>query len=255
MKKRTIAIIISVFVLLAVTVTYSAIRKGQEKTVQTENWIEKTIDKELMKTQADCGIASVKMLLDFYGKDVTYEELKQNINTTAEGTDWEDMKKYIQTIDNLEILEFEKNTGKAKEYLEKGYPLLICWNVDEEEEDSHYSILIAIGSNSVWMMDPSEKKSLSEYSLDYFLPCWKNADYWFCVLEEKNKKINDERITEIKTNDNSYNLNNQQGPDLISELISIFDVNEFEWHLAGIPLNDNNTIHTEAINVNINTVK
>jgi hypothetical protein len=75
------------------------------------------------------------------------------------------------------------------------------------------------------------------------------------VLEEKDKKIKDDGITEIKTNDYSYTLKNQQGPDLISEFISLFDMNEFEWHLAGIPLKDINTEHTEAENVNINAVK
>ncbi len=162
---------------------------NKENSIDKREWIEKTINKELMKTDADCGIASVKMLLGFYGMDVSYEDLGKKINTTTEGTNWEDIKKYFKTLDNVKILEYEDNLDKAKEYIEKGYPLLINWNVDEEEDNSHYSILIAIDKYSVWMLDPAEKKSLSEYSLDYFLPCWKNENYWFCILEEKDKKI------------------------------------------------------------------
>jgi hypothetical protein len=50
------------------------------------------------------------------------------------------------------------------------------------------------------MLDPEEKKSLTEYSLNYFLPCWKNQNYWFCVLEETDKKVEiKEQITDEKT--------------------------------------------------------
>ena len=200
MKKRKLIIIISIIVFLAATVTLFAIRKSNTETNIAGVWIKKTINKELMKTNDDCGIATVKMLLDFYDKDVSYEELKTNINTTIEGTDWEDIKNYIQTLDYVKAIEFEDNLDKAKEYLEKGYPLFICWNVNQKEEDSHYSILIAIDKYSVWMLDPEEKKSLTEYSLNYFLPCWKNQNYWFCVLEETDKKVEiKEQMTDEKT--------------------------------------------------------
>lgn len=179
---------------------YTMRKNLNETTVRNEKWIEKTINKELMKTNSDCGIASVKMLLGFYGMDVSYEELGREINTTVDGTNWEDINKYLETLDNVKSLEFEYNLDKAKEYLEKGIPLLINWNVDEEDVNSHYSILIAIDKNTVWMLDPEEKKSLSEYSLDYFLPCWESENYWFCVLEEKDKKITkQERIRDEKT--------------------------------------------------------
>jgi ABC-type bacteriocin/lantibiotic exporter with double-glycine peptidase domain len=200
MKKRKLIIIISIIVFLAATVTLYPIRKSQTETNVTGVWIKKTINKEFMQTNDDCGIATVKMLLDFYDKDVSYEELKTNINTTIEGTDWEDIKSYIQTLDYVKVIEFEDNLDKAKEYLEKGYPLFICWNVNQREDYSHYSILIAIDKYSVWMLDPEEKKSLTEYSLNYFLPCWKNQNYWFCVLEETDKKFDiKEQITEEKT--------------------------------------------------------
>jgi len=200
MKKRKLIIIISIIVFLAATVTLFAIRKSNTETNIAGVWIKKTINKELMKTNDDCGIATVKMLLDFYDKDVSYDQLKTNINTTTEGTDWEDIKNYIQTFDYMKVLEFEDNLDIAKEYLEKGYPLFICWNVNQKEEDSHYSILIAIDKYSVWMLDPEEKKSLTEYSLNYFLPCWKNQNYWFCVLEETDKKVEiKEQMTDEKT--------------------------------------------------------
>jgi len=227
MKKRTVIILISVFIILVVTVTAYTIWKGKNETVRNEHWIEKTINKEQMKTDADCGIVSVKMLLDFYDIDVSYAELKENLNSTAEGTGWKNIKKYFNTLDNVETIEFQENIDKAKEYLEEGYPLFICWNVDEEKDYSHYSVLIAIDKYSVWMLDPEQKKSLSEYSLDYFLPCWKSADYWFCILEDKYKK--NERLeqkadeeTTIKSDDPKILVS----PDSLTEFLSALDTNE-----------------------------
>ena len=224
MKKRTIIIVITFFIILAVTVTAYSIRKDKYDIENDGHWIEKTINKEIMKTDADCGIASVKMLLGFYGIDVTYKELGHKINTTAEGTDWKDIKNYFKTLDKVDLIEFKENLDKAGEYLEKGYPLFICWNVDEEKEYSHYSILIAIDKYSVWMLDPAERKTLSEYSLDYFLPCWKSADNWFCVLEEKENKT--ERQEQAENEDTILKSNDaeiQIASDTLDEILSSDD--------------------------------
>jgi len=224
MKKRTIIIVISIFVILAITVTAYVIREGQSNSGRNEEWTKKTINKELMKTDADCGIASVKMLLDFYGMNVSYEELKKETNSTSEGTDWKDIKKYLKTLDNVEMIEFKENTEKARTYLENGYPLFICWDVDGNPEWSHYSILIAIGKYSVWMLDPEENKSLSEYSLDYFLPCWEKEHYWFCVLEENGQITGkQEQITDDEKK--SADLKKQIVPDSLVELLSLLDTN------------------------------
>jgi ABC-type bacteriocin/lantibiotic exporter with double-glycine peptidase domain len=102
--------------------------------------------------------------------------------------------------------------------------LLINWNVDEDEDYSHYSILISIDKNSVWMLDPAEKKSLSEYSSDYFLPCWKSADYWFCVIEEKDKENrNPEQIADEETNVKSIDEVNWEISDTLEETFSLLD--------------------------------
>ena len=156
-----------------------------------------------MQTDADCGIVSVKMLLNYYGMNVSYGELKRELYSTTEGTSWKNIKKYFKTLENLETIEFKENIDKAEEYLDKGYPLFICWDVDGNPEWSHYSILIAIDKYSVWMLDPAEKKSLSQYSLDYFLPCWANEEYWFCVLDAADKKNEkpEQILSEKKTTD------------------------------------------------------
>lgn len=189
MKKRTIIILASVFVVLALTIAVLKVTNGLKAGNSKNEWVVKSINKEAMQTDADCGIVAVKMLLDFYGRDVSYADLKVDLNSTDEGTDWMNIKKYFSSLDNLTSLDFEKNIEKAKDYLEKGYPLFICWDVDCKPEWSHYSILIAIDESTVWMLDPFEKKSLSQYSLDYFLPCWENEEFWFCILEESDNSI------------------------------------------------------------------
>ena len=97
MKKRKLIIVISILAFLAATVTLFAMWKGETEINIKDVWIKKSIDKELMKTNDDCGIATVKMLLDFYGQDVPYEELIKQIHTSSEGTDWEDIKNYLNT--------------------------------------------------------------------------------------------------------------------------------------------------------------
>ena len=238
MKRNIFIIVISIVVIFIATITAYTILKGQKNNSSKEEWIEKTINKEQMETDADCGIVTIKMLLDYYNLNVSYAELKEKTNSTSEGTNWKDIKKYLMTLDNVELIEFKENIDKAKEYLEKGYPLFICWDVDSNPDWSHYSLLISIDKNSVWMLDPEEKKSLSEYSLDYFLPCWKNENYWFCILEVINEK---NAIYEHEVNDESTLKSIEPDVQVTSnslvEYISLLDTNETNWH-AGISEKD-----------------
>ena len=227
MKKHAFLIVISIFIILIVTISAYTILNCQKNNNTKEEWIEKTINKEQMTTDADCGIVTIKMLLDYYDLNVSYAELKKKTNSTTEGTNWNDIKNYLMTLDNVELIEFKDNIDKAKEYLEKGYPLFICWDVDANPEWSHYSLLISIDKNSVWMLDPEENKSLSEYNLDYFLPCWKNENYWFCILEDKDK-INEkqEQKTDEKTTVKPEDPEIQVKPDSLTDILSTLDTNE-----------------------------
>ena len=102
--------------------------------------------------------------------------------------------------------------------------MFICWDVDKKPVWSHYSILIAIDKYSVWMLDPAEKKSLSQYSLDYFLPCWKNEEYWFCILEEKDNNVaKQKQLTDENSNVKSGDSKEQEMPDSLAEFISIIN--------------------------------
>ena len=227
MKKRPIIIIFSVFIVIVLAATTYEIWYGRKDTERKDVWVEKTINKEIMKTDADCGIVSVKMLLDFYDINVSYAELEKNLKTTSEGTKWKDIKNYLNTIDKVEIIEFKENINKAKEYLENGYPLFICWDVDQNPEWSHYSILIAIDNKTVWMLDPEEKKSLSEYSLDYFLPCWNKENYWFCILDVPDKKNEmHEQSADGKTSEKNSKLKLPIAKDSLIESLSKLDANK-----------------------------
>ena len=255
MKKSKLIIIISIFIILIVTVSVIVIWKGQKDTRKVA-WIEKTINKEQMETDSDCGVVSVKMLLDFYDIDVSYEDIKSKTNSTIEGTNWRNIKGYLKTIDNVEMIEFKENTDKAEEYLDKGYPLFICWDVDSNPEWSHYSILISINNSSVWMLDPEEKKSLSEYSLDYFLPCWKNENYWFCILEVTGKKTAiHELIASERTTVKSYDPGKQETSYSIAKSFNLSDTNEIKLQFTGMPIKGKTQEQKELRNEKVDEIK
>jgi predicted double-glycine peptidase len=239
MNKQTF--ITFMLIIAGAVIVYTAYIMTNElkKAAPKGEWIEKTINKESMENDADCGIVSVKMILGFYDMDISYEEIKTEINATTDGTRWKDIKTYLNTLDNVDAREFYGNIGKAKEYTEKGYPLFICWDVDKNPEWSHYSILISINKNSVWMLDPEEKKSLSEYSLDYFLPCWEKENYWFCILEvndEKNRNKNPDKYGEITVNSEVNEIPVMQ--DSVDEYLSRADTNEIDWMMEGTPIKE-----------------
>lgn len=135
----------------------------------------------------DCGPSAVSILLSFYDIELSSEELSEALGTTELGTNWEDIKAFLASLD-FNVVEFENNLNNAKKYLEAGYPLLVCWDVDEIAQYSHYSVVIDIMKNFVIVMDPEDSQSVTEYDYNYFWRCWRMEKFWFAVLVPKNDK-------------------------------------------------------------------
>lgn len=145
----------------------------------------KELHKKDQQYDYDCGPNALSILLSFYDVEVSVEELSETLPTTRDGTDWMALINYLNTLEDFRVFEFQNNLDAAKKYLDRGYPLLVCWDVDEVAQWSHYSVVVDIMKNFILVMDPEDSKTVTEYDYNYFWRCWRMEKFLFAVLVPK----------------------------------------------------------------------
>lgn len=101
-----------------------------------------------------CGPASLKMVLDYHGIDVTEEELAVAMNHTyASGCTNEDIARAARAYGMLSM-STEYATFKDLEWsLNKGYPVIIDWFCGDIP-DGHASVVVGLDDMYIYIQDP-----------------------------------------------------------------------------------------------------
>ena len=117
-----------------------------------------------------CGPACLKMVLQYFGMDKTEEELTKLTKCTSElGATAEDIAAAAKTLGFKASV---KDFGELKEIDElvnkQQIPVIVDWFY---EDDGHYSVVIGIDSENIYIQDPSfgHRRALR---LDTFFRCW-----------------------------------------------------------------------------------
>ena len=127
-----------------------------------------------------CGPASLKMILDYYGKNYSQEKLALLTNTThKEGCAEEDIVKFAKSI-GFKDSYIKKNSSikEIKNLLKKKTPVIVDWF--SPEQAGHYSVVIKIDKDCIYLADPHFGKMI-KHRLDWF------EERWFDLPFSKNK--------------------------------------------------------------------
>ena len=145
------------------------------------------ITNHTMKYDYDCGPTSISILLSAYGVHYKSDRLITIFKTTRmNGTPWRNMKSFLRSLELFKIEE-HNSFSRARSFLQKPAPLLICWNVSGDPDYSHYSVLIQMDDAKVTILDPEDWKKFTEHDLFEFKKCWKPYKYWSVRLVSKKK--------------------------------------------------------------------
>ena len=161
-----------------------------------------TITNRTMKYDYDCGPASVSILLSAYGVYYKPDHLIKVFKSTRKnGTPWRTMKSFLREL-NLFKIEEHNSFSRAKSFLRKSTPLLICWNVFGNPEYSHYSVIIQMDDEKVIILDPEDWKKFTEHELNEFKKYWRPYHYWSVrLVSDKRKKIMKTLPGEVRTDE------------------------------------------------------
>ena len=124
-----------------------------------------------------CGAQCVYMILNYFNKDKTLNEIKESLNTTeTNGTDTKQILNYL--INNgLDVQIYEKATiSSIQESISNGYPILIT--IDECD---HWVVVYGYSDDGIFVLDSSRSMFLNQWGYGEFIKRW--DENWIAVIK------------------------------------------------------------------------
>ncbi|MEK7621603.1 MAG: cysteine peptidase family C39 domain-containing protein [Patescibacteria group bacterium] len=110
--------------------------------------------KQYLQSAGLCGPASLKILLSYFNKDYSEDQLAQLANATREtGTEHEGMIAAIKALGG-HVFTKEHGTIEELEYFvrEEKLPVIIGWF---DRDGDHYSVVVNITDKNIILVDPA----------------------------------------------------------------------------------------------------
>lgn len=110
-----------------------------------------------------CGPASLKIVLGYYGKEVTETELAEKTGCTPEmGTTAEDICKAAAEYGFEAVIQNEATFEDIESWLVKKVPVIVDWFTvgrkdyadDINVPDGHYSVVAGLDDTHIYLQDP-----------------------------------------------------------------------------------------------------
>jgi len=148
-----------------------------------------------------CGIACVQSILGFYDNHIYQEELYNELKFDKnEGTYIDNIINFFNKNNYECYHKVDTNINTIKNLIKNGIPVLTvfqAWNNKkninwrDEWNSGHYSIIIGIDDNNIYMMDPSIQGNYGYIPIKDFISRWHDYDnkkkykQWICAIYYK----------------------------------------------------------------------
>lgn len=120
-----------------------------------------------------CGVASLKMVLEYFGLKIGEGKLIKLTGANAKkGTLAEDIKKAAQTLGFSFFKKDNADFDDIKFYLDKKIPPIVDWfSLYGGHSEGHYSVVVGLDKNYIYLQDP-EIAGIRKMTRKDFLRVW-----------------------------------------------------------------------------------
>jgi ABC-type bacteriocin/lantibiotic exporter with double-glycine peptidase domain len=102
-----------------------------------------------------CGVASLKMVLEYFGCQKSEAELiKLTGATTGQGTSAQGIKKAAQKLGFSVKVKDKADFQDIKYWLVKKVPPMVDWFSPFGAPEGHYSVVVGLDKNFIYLQDP-----------------------------------------------------------------------------------------------------
>lgn len=135
-----------------------------------------------------CGVASLKMVLDYFGLQKSEAELEKLTGASSQkGTSFEGMKKAAQEIGFFIEAKDSADFEDIKDWLDKKIPVIVDWfSPYGGHTEGHYSVVVGLDKNYIYLQDP-EIAGIHKIKRKDFKRVW--FDFEGNFIETKNDLI------------------------------------------------------------------
>ena len=130
----------------------------------------------VQKYDFDCGPASTKMVLNYYGKNESYEKIIKGCGCSRkikEGAEGEDIAKYLTKMGIPHAHKLYGDLEELIDFVNLGYPVIVGWF--SPSPGSHWSVAVSITEKRFILQDPAIGKK-RYMSLGDFEEVWFSVD-------------------------------------------------------------------------------
>ncbi len=137
----------------------------------------KDISRSIQLESYSCGAYCAYMILRYYNKKLSIEEIKRRLRTNKDGTDEKAIIKLFR-VKGLKV-RIKRNASRVdiKKAIEKGYPILISTYSGE-----HWCVIYGYTLDGVFVLDPALNHFFNEWNWKKFLKVWDKR--WIAVIKE-----------------------------------------------------------------------
>jgi ABC-type bacteriocin/lantibiotic exporter with double-glycine peptidase domain len=126
-----------------------------------------------------CGPASLKIVLKYYGLEKNEKELAELCKADKVlGVKAEAIKSAAESLGFQVEIKNESNFREIESWLNKDVPVIVDWftrgrtdYTDEDVADGHYSVVIGLDNNYIYLQDPEIGK-IRKLAKDDFMAVW-----------------------------------------------------------------------------------
>jgi len=130
--------------------------------------------KPFRQSEGMCGPASLKIILDAYGKEYSEKELAEICHTTPDvGTNHEDLVSCVERLGHTPAVKSDATVQELRDYVKRDVPVVVgWWDVD----DDHYAVVYDVDETHVHMMDPELDEGERQMPIEEFEKVWYDFD-------------------------------------------------------------------------------
>ena len=126
-----------------------------------------------------CGPASLKILLSYYGVDMSEKELAKLCETDKDlGTDDKAIEKAAKSLGFKVKIKNNSSFKDIEKWLDKDIPVIVDWftrgrtdYTDADVCDGHYSVVCGIDNKNIYLQDP-ETGGMRKLDKEDFMAVW-----------------------------------------------------------------------------------
>lgn len=123
-----------------------------------------------VQTPGLCGASALRSILSYWGKEFSEQELAEKSNSSVEdGVEAPGLLEAAGLVGFKGFYHDDADLDDLRYFVDLGIPVIVDW---WSTDSGHYSVVVGVDDDYVYMVDPNKDKHYSRIPLEKFKQNW-----------------------------------------------------------------------------------